>query len=280
MNFLDVLNTATANLSDNKLSKKLGIGRTTVSAWRNRGTIPEDEVLDKLAEITGIPAEKVYFASYADKVHSPMFSALLRGYSEFKIVADKTQIDNDLHNSWQKELSDVITDPKILLDYLKISPKNYLQHFKARQLFPVRVPKSFIQRMKKSDINDPLLKQVMPSSQEFVAVDGYSIDPLFEHNTIAKGLIHKYKNRVLMIIKSGCAINCRYCFRRHFPYQDNSPNKIHWQDALLYITKHDEVSEVIFSGGDPLMASDEHLAWLIEQLEKISHIKRLRIHTR
>ncbi len=88
MNFLDVLDTATADLSDNKLSKKLGVKRQTVSTWRNRGSIPEDDILDKLAEITGIPAEKVYFASYADKVHSPMFSALLRNYSEFKIVAD------------------------------------------------------------------------------------------------------------------------------------------------------------------------------------------------
>jgi transcriptional regulator with XRE-family HTH domain len=88
MNFLDVLNTATTSLSDNKLSKKLGIGRTTVSAWRNRGTIPEDEILDKLAELTGIPVEKVYFATYADKVENPMVAALLRNYSEGEIAAD------------------------------------------------------------------------------------------------------------------------------------------------------------------------------------------------
>lgn len=88
MNFIDVLNTATADLSDNKLSKKLGIGRATVSSWRNRGSIPEDWILDKLAEMTGIPVEKVYFASYADKVHNPMFSALLRNYSELEIAAD------------------------------------------------------------------------------------------------------------------------------------------------------------------------------------------------
>lgn len=88
MNFLDVLDTATANLSDNKLSKKLGIGRATVSSWRNRGSIPEDYILDKLAEITGIPVEKVYFASYADKVHNPTVAALLRNYCESKIAAD------------------------------------------------------------------------------------------------------------------------------------------------------------------------------------------------
>jgi transcriptional regulator with XRE-family HTH domain len=88
MNFLDVLNAATATLSDNKLSKKLGVRRQTVSTWRNNGSIPEDETLDKLAELTGIPVEKVYFASYADKVGNPMVAALLRNYSEGKIVAD------------------------------------------------------------------------------------------------------------------------------------------------------------------------------------------------
>mgnify|MGYP000035306508 FL=1 len=191
-----------------------------------------------------------------------------------------TQISDQLHTSWQKELANVVTDPKILLEMLAITPNAYLQHFKARTLFPVRVPRPFISRMKQGDINDPLLKQVMPLSQEFVMTEGFSADPLEEHDTVAEGLLHKYKHRVLMIVKAGCAVNCRYCFRRHFPYQDNSPNKQRWQDTLNYISQHPEITEVIFSGGDPLMANDEHLQWLITQIEAISHVKRLRIHTR
>ena len=190
------------------------------------------------------------------------------------------QIANKMHISWQKELANVVTDPKELLELLAIDPENYQQHFKARQLFPVRVPRPFIEKMKKGDINDPLLAQVMPLHSEFVVTDGFSTDPLEEHDTVAEGLLHKYKHRVLMIVKSGCAVNCRYCFRRHFPYQDNSPSKARWQNALQYITDHNEINEVIFSGGDPLMANDEHLGWLITQLEVIPHIKRLRIHTR
>ncbi|MDG1750926.1 MAG: EF-P beta-lysylation protein EpmB [Thalassotalea sp.] len=190
------------------------------------------------------------------------------------------QIHDNLHTSWQKELANVITDPKKLLEAVNICPEKYQAHFNARQLFPVRVPRPFIKRMKKGDINDPLLKQVMPLSHEFINTDGFSTDPLEEHDSVAEGLLHKYKHRVLMIVKAGCAINCRYCFRRHFPYQDNSPNKQRWQEALNYIEQHDEINEVIFSGGDPLMASDEHLSWLIEQLENIPHITRLRIHTR
>ncbi len=195
-----------------------------------------------------------------------------------------TQIDDDLHlcdeKSWQKDLREVITEPKQLLALLNIAPDDYLQHFKARTLFPVRVPISFIKRMKKGDINDPLLKQVMPLTKEFTITNGYLEDPLEEHDTVAEGLLHKYKNRVLMIVKSACAINCRYCFRRHFPYEDNSPNKKRWQSALEYISQHTEISEVIFSGGDPLMANDEHLSWLVAQIEKISHVTRLRIHSR
>ena len=191
-----------------------------------------------------------------------------------------TQISNQLHTSWQKELANVITDPKTLLELVDISPEMYQHHFAARKLFPVRVPRPLISRIKKGDINDPILKQVMPLDLEFSITEGYNEDPLEEHDTVAPGLLHKYKHRVLMMVKTGCAINCRYCFRRHFPYADNSPNKARWQQALNYIEQHNEINEVIFSGGDPLMASDEHLQWLIAEIEKISHITRLRIHTR
>lgn len=191
-----------------------------------------------------------------------------------------TQITEQLHTSWQKELANVVTDPQTLLEMLDIKPHAYLKHFKARELFPVRVPRPFISRMKKGDINDPLLKQVMPLNSEFILDDNYVTDPLEEHDTVAEGLLHKYRHRVLLIVKAGCAINCRYCFRRHFPYADNSPNKIRWRQALDYIAVHPEVNEVIFSGGDPLMASDEHLTWLIKEIEKIKHVTRLRIHSR
>jgi EF-P beta-lysylation protein EpmB len=191
-----------------------------------------------------------------------------------------TRIDTDLHCSWQKELANVVTDPKQLLEMLELDADLYKQHFSVRKLFPVRVPRPFIARMTKGDINDPLLKQVMPNQAENKIVPGYVTDPLEEHDTVAEGLLHKYNNRVLMIVKAGCAVNCRYCFRRHFPYADNSPNKQRWQPALNYINEHPEINEVIFSGGDPLMASDQHLAWLVSELEKIPHLSRIRIHSR
>lgn len=95
-----------------------------------------------------------------------------------------------------------------------------------------------------------------------------------------RGLLHKYQNRALLLVKGGCAVNCRYCFRRHFPYAENQGNKRNWTVALEYIAAHPELDEIIFSGGDPLMAKDHELDWLLTQLEAIKHVKRLRIHSR
>ncbi|MCE0493939.1 EF-P beta-lysylation protein EpmB [Vibrio salinus] len=187
---------------------------------------------------------------------------------------------DSVEQNWLKQLTNAISDPQILLKYLNIDPSPWSQGFEAKKLFPQRVPVSFIERMEKGNPNDPLLRQVLPLADEFDVHKGYSNDPLDEHDTEQPGLLHKYKNRVLLIFKSGCAINCRYCFRRHFPYQSNKGGKSVWTENLSYIARHPEVNEVILSGGDPLMAKDHELSWFMEQLESIAHVKTLRIHSR
>jgi EF-P beta-lysylation protein EpmB len=135
--------------------------------------------------------------------------------------------------------------------------------------------------MRKGDINDPLLRQVLPLEDELLAAPGYTGDPLGEQEANPHpGLIHKYHGRVLLIVSGSCAINCRYCFRRHFPYQDNKPSRESWQQALAYIAADPSISEVIYSGGDPLTASDSQLRWLTGQVAAIPHVRRLRVHTR
>lgn len=185
-----------------------------------------------------------------------------------------------VEHKWQKELANSFTSPEKLLSFLGLSPNDYAQHSKARRLFPMRVPKHFASLMEKGNPNDPLFKQVMPLQHEFAQASGFTEDPLNEHNTAGRGILHKYESRVLLMVRTGCAINCRYCFRRHFPYAENAVNKSQWQDAILYIRNNPNINEVIFSGGDPLMAKDEHLAWLATEIAAIPHIKRLRIHTR
>lgn len=179
------------------------------------------------------------------------------------------------------QLADVLTDPDELLRLLNIdADENLLAGREAKRLFALRVPRAFVARMEKGNPNDPLLRQVLTSQEEFIAAPGFSTDPLEEQHSVVPGLLHKYRNRALLLVKGGCAVNCRYCFRRHFPYADNQGNKRNWQAALDYISAHPELDEIIFSGGDPLMAKDNELDWLLTQLESISHIKRLRIHSR
>ncbi|EHK9017544.1 EF-P beta-lysylation protein EpmB [Vibrio vulnificus] len=185
-----------------------------------------------------------------------------------------------VEQNWLKQLANGISDPATLLKMLEIDPTPWQDGFSARGLFAQRVPQSFVERMEKRNPNDPLLRQVLPVSEEHEIHPGYSVDPLEEQDNAIPGLLHKYQNRALMIVKGGCAINCRYCFRRHFPYQDNKGSKTVWQQSLDYIAQNSALNEVIFSGGDPLMAKDDELQWLIERIADIPHIKRLRIHSR
>ena len=181
---------------------------------------------------------------------------------------------------WRKELAQTITDPEQLLAELDIDKDSFVAGFAARKLFPLRAPRPFIAKMKKGDVNDPLFLQVMTQQQEFEQVAGFTQDPLQEQEAALPGLLHKYKSRVLILLRGGCAINCRYCFRRHFPYQDNALNQDKIVQIVSYIQSHPEINEVVLSGGDPLMAQDHHIASLLTQLEQIDHLTRLRIHTR
>lgn len=191
-----------------------------------------------------------------------------------------TRNASTVEQNWLNDLANAISDPFQLLKILKIDPTHWEQGLAARKLFALRVPMSFVERMEVGNPYDPLLRQVLPLKEEFEVHSGYSLDPLEEQDNAIPGLLHKYKNRVLMIVKGGCAVNCRYCFRRHFPYEDNKGGKRHWQAALDYIATQPEVNEVILSGGDPLMAKDHELQWLLEGISQIPHIKRLRIHSR
>lgn len=186
-----------------------------------------------------------------------------------------------LQSCWQKELAMAVSKPETLLKILSIEPSYFnSSDFDARKLFPVKVPLPFINKMEKGNPNDPLLLQVMPVRQEFLKMAGFYQDPLQEQSNQRPGLLHKYKSRVLILFRTGCAINCRYCFRRHFPYKNNHLNKQSLLDTLDYIANNNNINEVILSGGDPLMANDDAIEWFVDKLEKIPRIIRLRLHTR
>ncbi|MDG1496071.1 MAG: EF-P beta-lysylation protein EpmB [Porticoccaceae bacterium] len=182
---------------------------------------------------------------------------------------------------WKVQLSQAVTSIDQLLSCLDLSPEQLSASQQAASEFALKVPRPFIQRMQPGDPRDPLLLQVLPVTAEMQPSPDYNKDPLEEskHNPIA-GIVHKYANRLLLVISPACAINCRYCFRRHFPYAENRQSKQQWQSALDYIRSDMSINEVIYSGGDPLAANDSFLGWLTAEIAEIAHIKRLRIHTR
>jgi L-lysine 2,3-aminomutase len=182
---------------------------------------------------------------------------------------------------WQSLLKAVITSPAELLQELALSPSLLPAAERVAKLFPLRVPRGFVARMQRGDPDDPLLRQVLPLGLEEIEQLDFKQDPLHEQaaNPIP-GLLHKYQGRVLILLTGACAVNCRYCFRRHFPYQANIPGGETWQAILNYIATDTTIYEVIFSGGDPLLANDSYLAKCIHDLAAIAHLKILRIHSR
>ena len=182
---------------------------------------------------------------------------------------------------WQKELQQSIRDPATLLDRLGLPVADVPLANQSMHAFPIRIPPHYLSNIHKRDPGDPLLRQVLPLADEDQDHAGYSADPLGElQQSAAPGVLHKYHGRVLLITTGACAIHCRYCFRRHFPYAENHIGNSNWDPALDYIRNDHSITEVILSGGDPLMLTDDKLDQLLRQLHEIRHLRRLRIHSR
>ena len=182
---------------------------------------------------------------------------------------------------WQTALSNTINDPHVLLEQLGLADKLAAINADSLANFPLRVPQSYINKMVYGDANDPLLRQVFPLIDEDIDVEGFVTDPVGDAlATRLPGVLQKYHGRALLVTTGACAIHCRYCFRRHFPYADSNPLASQWQATLTALNNDLTLNEVILSGGDPLALSDHKLANMVADLEQITHIKRLRIHTR
>lgn len=183
--------------------------------------------------------------------------------------------------TWQQSMKDLITDADELWQLLQLDGPPADVCADVLKQFPLRVPRAFASRMRTGDPDDPLLRQVLPVREEQDHTPGFSLDPLSEaHFNPQPGILHKYQGRILLMAAPHCAIHCRYCFRRHFPYEENTPGRQSWEDSLQWIADNPQITEVIYSGGDPLAANDRHLAWLTERISGIPHVGRLRIHTR
>lgn len=199
-------------------------------------------------------------------------------------IAAKNQTKNSsslTSSVWQRALASAVRDPFELIRLLELAGQGAEVSLEAARQFRLLAPHSYVRRMQKGDWHDPLLRQVLPLSAEMQLTQGFVSDPVGDHEAmVTEGVLHKYQGRVLLVATGACAIHCRYCFRRHFPYSEANPARDHWQDALDYIASHPEITEVLLSGGDPLTLSDERLSSLCERIAAIEHVQRIRFHTR
>lgn len=184
------------------------------------------------------------------------------------------------NTAWQRELAEAFTSVDSLCRHLEIAADKLPQHA-VYQNFPLKVPKGFADCMERGNPDDPLLRQVLPTTAELHDYPGYSHDPVGDlAATPAPGIIHKYRGRVLLIATGACAVHCRYCFRRNFPYTEQQLDGRNVEQAIAYIANRPDITEVILSGGDPLLLGDNKLARLLARLTDIPHVRRLRIHSR
>lgn len=175
--------------------------------------------------------------------------------------------------TWQWHLQHAVRDTASLCSALDLALPATVTDF------PLLVPLPYLSRIEPGNPEDPLLRQVLPTLAEAIPAPGFSQDPLAEQSlaSSAPGLLQKYQGRVLVISTGACAVNCRYCFRRHYPYSSRQPD---WQALLQQVSRDETVQEVILSGGDPLLLNDRRLTTITQSLAAIPHVRSLRIHTR
>ncbi|HUE73183.1 MAG TPA: EF-P beta-lysylation protein EpmB [Pirellulaceae bacterium] len=183
--------------------------------------------------------------------------------------------------TWQAAMRSAVRDVPQLLSLLSLGDEWLIAAQKAAAGFPLFAPREFIDRMEIGNPHDPLLRQVLPLGEELVAQEGFTADPVGDLAAQkAPGLLHKYHGRALLVTTGACAIHCRYCFRRSYPYSDGPRSLADWEPALEAIADDSTIEEILLSGGDPLTIVDSQLAALVQRLDAIDHIRRLRIHTR
>ena len=181
---------------------------------------------------------------------------------------------------WQDELRTAIRTPAELANHLELPPDQISRHPDVLD-FPIFAPRAYLSRIEPGNPNDPLLKQILPLDIERTPDPADLLDPLQESQyQLTPGLLQKYPGRALLVVNGRCAIHCRYCFRRHFPYDQTPQATGQWQPAVESIAADPSIQEVILSGGDPLTMPDPALERLLDSLSQTPTVARVRIHTR
>lgn len=178
---------------------------------------------------------------------------------------------------WRQIQRQNFTNIDKLCEFLNLTKEQTTQILRKTK-FPLNLPFRLANKIKKQSLEDPIFLQFIPLKDELIEKKGFVLSPVSDENfQVSPKLLHKYQARVLLLPSSACAMNCRFCFRRNYPYDHNA---IDLDKELAYIHKNKDLFEVILSGGDPLSLSDKKLQEVIENIQSIPHIKLLRFHTR
>ena len=196
-----------------------------------------------------------------------------------KIVATQTPSVGPNMPQWRQEMKQAIRDPRVLASMLGLGSDVFSQD--ASREFPLFAPLPFVRRIQPGQPKDPLLLQLLPQTQELQEVPGFTSDPVHDGSASqGNGIIQKYPGRALLVLTGACAIHCRYCFRREYPYSENQAWRKSWPSTCEHLAADTSLTEVILSGGDPLTLDDEAWQEILEDLAAIGHLRRVRIHSR
>lgn len=182
---------------------------------------------------------------------------------------------------WRADLRAVVRDLASLCRELDLDPRLATEGAGAAADHPLRVPRAWLDLIERGNPDDPLLRQILPTAAETAPQPCFGPDPVGDLDARqSDSLLGKYQGRALLLVTGSCAIHCRYCFRRWFPFAASLNHPDRARVALAHIKARPDISEVILSGGDPLLLNDHSLHWLLRELDAITHLKRIRLHSR
>lgn len=198
-----------------------------------------------------------------------------------KILASDSDSVRTTMRSWQQLMRESYRDFDALCQELELPAELARSATGAIASFRLFAPPGYVAKIEKGNLDDPLLRQILPAPEEDATIPGFGMDPVGDaDSTRSNGLLHKYQGRALLVLTGACGIHCRYCFRRHFPYEKAAIRPESWRPALEQIQQDTTLEEVILSGGDPLTLVDETLEKVVTALGEVPHLRRLRVHSR
>ncbi len=220
-------------------------------------------------------------SQFEPRTDDPHVNKSIQPKLKMNILASETSSVRASTDAWQTILKAAFRSPEELAAELQLPTSMAITARGAHDQFRLFAPQPFVDLMERGRTDDPLLLQIWPAPAELQIHPDEKPDPVGDAQAhVMPGVLQKYSGRALLVLTGACAVHCRYCFRRNWSYDESPGSLVQWEPSLAAIEADPSIHEVILSGGDPFMWDDEKLARLVERIEQMQHVSRLRIHTR